>query len=187
MFVTRLYRRQPARGFSLIEILITLVLISVGLLGLAGLQAKTSVAEMEAYQRAQALLLAQDMADRIAANKTQAASYVGNDFGTGAVVDCTGKTGFDLDLCEWGNAIRGVGETKAGGTVNVGTLLSGRGCISLAKDSTGATVANRYAIVVAWQGTAATQAPAVTCGKDQYGTDTFRRAVVAIVQLAVLT
>jgi type IV pilus assembly protein PilV len=169
-----------------VEVLVTLVLIVIGLLGLSALQAKSTVVQVESFQRAQALILAQDMADRIGTNKAQAASYVGNDYGTGTTANCAGKTGADLDLCEWGNSIRGTSETRGATPVNVGTLMSGRGCIHAAKDASGAVVPNEYAVTVVWQGTVSTQAPAGTCGKDQYGPDAMRRAVVAIVHLAAL-
>ena len=48
------YARQ--RGVSLVEVLITLLILAFGLLGVAGLQAKMSLAEMESYQRSQAIL-----------------------------------------------------------------------------------------------------------------------------------
>ncbi|MGE5027346.1 MAG: prepilin-type N-terminal cleavage/methylation domain-containing protein, partial [Betaproteobacteria bacterium] len=47
-------------GFSMIEILVTLVILLIGLLGLAGLITRSQQAEMESYQRAQALILLQD-------------------------------------------------------------------------------------------------------------------------------
>jgi type IV pilus assembly protein PilV len=52
-------------GFTLLEVLVTAVIIAVGLLGLAGLQAKMAATQMEAYQRAHALVLVEDMAARI--------------------------------------------------------------------------------------------------------------------------
>jgi type IV pilus assembly protein PilV len=171
----RRYSASPA-GFALIEVLVTAVLLTIGLLGLAGLQAKTSVAEMEAYQRAQALILAQDMADRIAANKASAASYVAADYGTGPVQSCTG-TLVQLDTCNWGNAIRGASEKS--GTVSVGTLLGGRGCIIN-------PATNQYAVVVVWQGLAATVAPSVICGQNSYGAEKLRRAVVVPIRIADL-
>ena len=48
------YTRQ--RGTSLVEVLVTLVILAFGLLGVAGLQAKMSLAQMESYQRSQALM-----------------------------------------------------------------------------------------------------------------------------------
>ena len=59
-----------------------------GLLGVAGLQSRMQVAEVEAYQRTQAIVLLQDMVDRINANRVNAASYA-----TGSVTLGTGTTG----------------------------------------------------------------------------------------------
>jgi type IV pilus assembly protein PilV len=64
------------RGTSMIEVLVTIVILTFGLLGLVGLQTKLQVSEMEAYQRAQALILLEDMANRIASNRNFAATYV---------------------------------------------------------------------------------------------------------------
>jgi len=58
-----------ARGFTLIEILIALVIFSIGLLGLAGMQLRGSEGTNMAYFRSQATLLAQDMAERMHANR----------------------------------------------------------------------------------------------------------------------
>lgn len=59
---------MPRRGFSLLEVLVTLIVMSVGLLGLAALQATTLQNNHSAYQRVQATLLASDMADRMRSN-----------------------------------------------------------------------------------------------------------------------
>ena len=61
------------RGISLIEVLITMVILAIGLLGLVGLQGRLQVLQMESYQRAQALMLLQDMSSRIALNRDDAA------------------------------------------------------------------------------------------------------------------
>lgn len=63
-------------GVSLIEVLVTLVILAVGLLGVMALQARLQQSEMETYQRSQALLLLDDLAARMTANRTAAASYV---------------------------------------------------------------------------------------------------------------
>jgi type IV pilus assembly protein PilV len=60
------------RGTTLLEVLVTLVILAIGLLGLAGLQTRLQVSEMEAYQRSQALILLNDMASRIASNRANA-------------------------------------------------------------------------------------------------------------------
>ena len=56
------------RGFSMVEILVTIFILAVGLLGLAGLQATGLKNNQSAYQRTVALQQAYDMADRIRAN-----------------------------------------------------------------------------------------------------------------------
>ena len=122
-------RGRPVRGYVLLEVLVTIVILVFGLLGLVGFQLRTTVAEHEAYQRVQALVLVQDMVDRIYANRTYAATYVQDDIGAlGTLTDCATLTGKDLDVCEWGNALVGASETK--GTSSVGTLLGGQGCVS---------------------------------------------------------
>ncbi len=56
--------------------MVTVLILTVGLLGMAGLQSRLQVSEMEAYQRSQALLLLNDMASRLASNRNDAGSYV---------------------------------------------------------------------------------------------------------------
>jgi len=60
---------RTARGFTLIEILIALVIFSIGLLGLAGMQLRGSEGTNMAYFRSQATLIANDMAERMHANR----------------------------------------------------------------------------------------------------------------------
>ena len=55
-------------GFTLIEVLISMLILAVGLLGLAGLQATGLRNNLSAYNRSQATQLAYDMADRMRAN-----------------------------------------------------------------------------------------------------------------------
>lgn len=59
---------RTQRGFTLIEVLVTVVLISVGLLGVAALQLTTLRANQESYARSQAGVLAADILDRMRAN-----------------------------------------------------------------------------------------------------------------------
>lgn len=179
-------RVSPAsgRGFTLLEILITIVILAFGLLGVAGLQARIQIAEVEAYQRAQAIVLVQDMVDRLNANRKNGTSYVtGTPAGTGnAVQDCSGMTGANLDLCQWGNALLGASEKK--GTASVGAMIGARGCIS----NPVATMPREFVVAVVWQGLAPTVAPAsTTCGQGQFGADDkLRRAMVARVVIGCL-
>lgn len=172
--------RNTQSGFSMIEILITIAILMVGLLGLAGLQTNVATAEFEAYQRAQALVLVQEMADRMTANKRNAANYVVNDIGVPAVItDCTGMTDYKRDLCEFSNALVGAGEKDSGGNA-VGAMVGARACITNPQP-------NLYVITVAWQGFRTTVAPTEACGQNQYGKDTRRRTVSFPFRVATLT
>jgi type IV pilus assembly protein PilV len=172
------------RGLTLIEVLVTIVILSLGLLGVAALQARMQLAQAESYQRAHAVLLLQDMVDRINANRYDALNYVtGDALGAGnAVQDCSGLTGAALDLCEWNNALLGAAESTADGQ-QAGGMIGARGCIA----NVVATMPREFVVAVAWQGLAATVAPAsTTCGQGLYGNEQLRRALVARVTIGCL-
>ena len=67
--------RTKARGFSIIEVLITLLVFSVGLLGYASLQNRAQKAQLEVYQRVYALNLIDYMTDQIRANPAAQGCY----------------------------------------------------------------------------------------------------------------
>jgi type IV pilus assembly protein PilV len=64
--------RNRSTGFSLVEVLVALLVLSIGLLGLAMLQVQGMKYNTNSYQRTQATLLAYDIIDRIRANKVGA-------------------------------------------------------------------------------------------------------------------
>lgn len=162
-------------GFSMVEILVTLIILLIGLLGLAGLQMQAQRAEMESYQRVQALVLLQDITERISANSANLASYVGVNVGPGdgqpAVTACATQTTMAArDLCEWSNALKGASEQSGGGSV--GAMVGARGCIT-------SSVPSSVIVSAAWQGLGVTTAPAAvdTCGLNQYDLETKRRVI----------
>ena len=63
-------RNHLAKGFSLIEVLVAIVVLSIGLLGLAGLQTAGLKANNSANQRSLASAMANDILDRMRANQT---------------------------------------------------------------------------------------------------------------------
>jgi len=176
-----LLHRKHQAGTTLLEVMVTIVILAFGLLGLAGLQMKTRTVELESYQRSQAMVILNDMVSRFHMSRANAASYVsGQVSGEGDVEQCAGKTGAALDLCEWGNALRGAGESLGG--TNVGAMIGARGCIAQiqAPDPTAGTcVPGIYEITVTWQGMFKTAAPNNTCAQDlnMYGGDNLRRAI----------
>lgn len=180
-------RRRAVAGASMIEVLVTLVIIAFGLLGLAGLQARLQTSEMESYQRSQALLLLNDMANRIAANRNNASLYVGTTaLGTGMTCPAATATIVQQDLRQWCEALKGAAEVS--GTDKVGAMVGGRGCVQ--------TASGDYLVTVVWQGFTPISAPpaSVACGAGQFNGDSAssckndlcRRAVTTLVRVATL-
>jgi len=182
---TRGPRRQA--GATLIEVLVSLVILMIGLLGLVGVMIHSQRAQLESYQRVQALMLVQDMAARISANKAVADCYVlAAPIGTGnttvpaagacalATATVSQKARVVQDLTDWRDLLLGSAESAAGSAV--GGVLAARGCIT--QDG------NTFKISIAWQGLAPTSAPpaGIPCAQGLYGDDTARRAVSVTVE-----
>lgn len=170
-------------GTSLLEVLITIVILAFGMLGLAGLQSKIQLAEMESYQRAQATLLLADMSERISANRPNAANYASaNVIGTGdsQPASCASLTGAAKDICEWSHELQGTNEKIVATSANAGAMQGGRGCITqiqAANAAAGVCLPGIYQITVVWQGMNPTTAPAQSCGQGSYTPDAIRRAI----------
>ncbi|MCX7098887.1 MAG: type IV pilus modification protein PilV [Methylococcales bacterium] len=104
-------------GFTLIEVLIATVVLSVGLLGLAALQASSLKNNQSAYNRSQAMELAGDMADKMRANISYAKSagnfYISKTPTSAAAVPdclippdgCSPAQMAENDLFEWNEAV----------------------------------------------------------------------------------
>lgn len=190
-------RCQLKLGFTLIEVLVTLVILMFGMLGIAGLMAKGQRVSFEAYQRHQALQIANEMAERLRANRFQAAAYAtaapvpgvgtGTEYTAQAAGTCsTGPacTPAQLvayDVALWVGLLQGQGEVA--GAVAVGGILNPRGCIEAppiaAIGPFPAPPANTYRISVAWQGNedlGAVVYPSA-CGNGLYGLPGQRRVV----------
>lgn len=183
-------------GTTMLEVLVTIVILASGLLGLAALQVALLTAEAESYQRAQAILLVNDMVERITTNRSAAASYVLIEVhGTGGTTPpakCAvlPATQVSSDLCDWGKSLQGAAEKRTSGnvTTQVGGLGGGRGCVELvqAEDATsGVCMPGIYRVTVAWQGSNKTTEPAATCGAGLYGGSGFRRAISTQVSIGL--
>lgn len=180
------------RGVSLVEVLVTMVVLAFGLLGLAAFQSKAQIGSIESYQRAQAAVLLQDMQSRLTGNSGAAASYVTTaplGTGDGLGTDCSGlAAGSARDKCEWSAALKGAAEKRD--NVPGGAMQGARGCITqvqVQNTERGVCTPAIYLVSVAWQGMHATRAPAQACGKDLYGPDTNRRAISARVAVGLPT
>ncbi len=100
-----------SRGFTLIEVLITLLILSIGFLGIAGVQSLSLQQAHNTYFRTQADLLLRDMADRMR-NNAEGASlglYVHEGGASGGnAAACSGSAALCsvdqmavADLAEW--------------------------------------------------------------------------------------
>lgn len=138
----KLIPNKKQRGFTLIEILVSLVVLAIGLLGLAGLQAAGLRNNNSAYHRSQATLLANDIIDKMRVNGGEALAPARNyNIALGAAPagnpDCEGGTcttavmaAYDLNqwLCSLGNFDANASCTNLGIT---GLLPSGDGGVTV--------------------------------------------------------
>lgn len=195
--VHSLSRHPHERGVVMLEVLISIIILAIGLLGLAKLQASTRQLEMESYQRAQAMVLLDDMVNRMTANKPVVDCYVTTPFGSiapwvgqadGTLPPACGigtvsqQNAVLTDLQAWRDELTGNAESSSG--TSIGAMIGARGCIMY-------DTANKlYIVTVAWQGmieTAAQTQSALLCAKGLYGTgDAQRRVVSATVRVADL-
>ena len=113
--------RLSQRGFSMIEVLVTLLIIALALLGTAGLQAYSMRLNQGGQFRSQAVFLVADLAERMEANKTGATAgtnYAANwDYATSGAYDtsvvntacavgqCAPDVLATFDKSQWQNAV----------------------------------------------------------------------------------
>lgn len=120
---TRSTHARYAAGFTLLEAMIALVVLSVGMIGIAALQGQSLAANRTAQLRTQAVALAGDMADRIRVNRLAGSAYAGPaanqhcDPQSGGGVACTPEQMAAHDLYVWGAQVGqrlpdGVGEVS---------------------------------------------------------------------------
>lgn len=97
-------------GFTLLEVLVAMLVLSIGLLGLAGLMASSMRNNQSAYHRTQATWLAYDALDRLRANRAGALDGVYDDadaLGAPAACSADAPTGtvVEQDIAGWKNMI----------------------------------------------------------------------------------
>lgn len=112
---TRQLTRRSNGGFTLVEMLVALIVMSVGMLGIAALYIESMKSNRGASLRTQAVALAYDMADRIRANRLAGAQYA---LALGAApppahncvagVNCTQNNMAEDDLNRWVTSVRAI-------------------------------------------------------------------------------
>ncbi len=113
--------KSSQTGFTLLEVLVSVIVLAIGLLGLAGLQASSMRFNQSAYLRSQATVMAYDIIDRMRANIVSARN--GDYNFTVSDVTPTGTTQLaDIDRQQW--------------RTTLSHLPSGTGGINIVYDST---------------------------------------------------
>ncbi len=152
---TDLNRLEPCRregGFSMIEVLVTLLIISLALLGTAGLQAYSMRLNQGGQFRSLAVFLAADLAERLEGNKagatagsyavtsTTGAAYVaGTTSASSACVTgaCNAANLAAYDLSQWQSAV-------------AASLPQSSWSVVLTQAASGTQTQSNYTITIGW-------------------------------------
>ena len=131
------------RGITMVETLVALVVLSIGMLGIAALYVETMRANRTAMIRGHAVNLVQDMADRIRANaRAQLAYDIGQYGGNPATHNCVaGAACTDLELAE---------DDLAWWKQSAQTILPGSVVNTQFVPGAAVTLPDRFVISIAW-------------------------------------
>jgi len=150
-------------GFSLIEVLVSVVIMSVGILGVAGMQVVSLQQNRSSLLRAEALQLGNDILDRMRANPVQTYSVVEFDdaphSGSEDCIDtaCTAAEMKDYDIAQWKCSINSEDSDDTTypicSTLGIaGALPFGEGAIVDNSDDTLCAVeAGEVCVIIRWQ------------------------------------
>ncbi len=177
------------QGFSLLELLIALVVFSIGLLAIAGLQTVSKQANYEAVQRTTAAQVANGLLEDMRTNGNGIDIYaVAPQLGGGAIGaepvpncrdgnECNAAQKATHDLWFWEQVLDGNLETNGG--IGTGGLVLPALCIT----GPGGGAAGVYTVTIVWRGTASISSNiANPCGaaSGNYGAQNEFRRVVQI-------
>ncbi len=149
-------------GVGLIEVLVALLVLSVGVLAIIGMQISGKQANYDAVQRTTAAHLAMDLVERMRANPSELDSYVTDALlGGGSLAEsnpscdssatsCTAAEMAEADLYQWEQQMDGAAETRDVDeeTRNSGGLVNPRACLT--GPPGGGT--GLYTLTIVWRG-----------------------------------
>jgi len=150
-------KKAGHKGFTLIEVLVALFILSTGILGAVAMQATAKKGSFDAMQRSLASTLAQNIIERMRGNNAQIGANVLNGYNgsygvspLGAPANrcdlstslCTTAELITNDLFEWEQSL--IGADSMDGNVNVGGLNNVVGCIN--------HVNNTVVVAISWEG-----------------------------------
>jgi len=182
-------QRPSQSGFSLLELLIALIVFSLGLLAVAGLQTIAKQSNYESIQRTIAAQIATGLLEDIRTNGGGTAIYTGSgDIGGGsrgaqpapncsAGAECNPAQKAAFDLWFWEQSLDGTLETSGG--ASAGGLVLPTLCVA-GPAGGGAGI---YRVTVVWRGTASLVSQGGNaCGaaSGNYGVQNALRRIVQI-------
>lgn len=187
---------KRSRGFTMVEVMVSVIIFSIGLIGVARLQVVAKQSNYDAVQRVTATSIAQDLVSRMRANSSALSTYVENDGAlqinyndANSEPTCNAGTCTDEQLAAhdlWEIEQDMIGMTEQDASDNpVGGLSLPTVCIS-AVDDAGNVLddgdSGIYTVAIAWRGKAALSNPTTSaCGSGTglYGTNNeYRRILV---------
>jgi type IV pilus assembly protein PilV len=127
-------------GFSLIEVMVSLVILVIGLIGIFNLHIMSKLGSFESFQQTQASYYANDMINRMRLNSSQLAEYANGSPYSGVptsvgqtcdsvLLTCNPNQMAKWDIFEWQSSF--IGASEVVGTQNVGGLDTATGCIKV--------------------------------------------------------
>lgn len=150
--VSRMSRLNSGLGFSLIEVLVSVLVLAVGLLGMGGLQVSSLQNSARSVLRTQAAYLSYEILDKMRANAGQGAAYVTAASQTAMsttnciATACNAEILANYDVTEWRCAL---GQTSACDALPAASLVSDDNSLP---NATGAIAinGNLYTITIQW-------------------------------------
>lgn len=136
--------KKNQAGVGLVEVLVSLLLLAIAILGFTAMQLRAVSASIESSNNVQAMTLARDLGERMRANRNGFASYTGtppSSAGTNCNTTlCSATQLATFDYAQIGRKATDLGMTIAIVTCPNATLQ--RKCVLVAWDETNATIGN---------------------------------------------
>ncbi len=190
---SRVRKQRAQSGFTLVEVLVTFVILAIGLLGIVSLQALSKTSQHQSIQRTRAVSMADIMLERIRINPAGLVVYATN--GSGPLggdtigsepspdcvtASCNPNNMAAHDLWEWEQLLDGDAAT-VGGAGTAG-LIQPQACIIFSAVP-GKLRTGLLSVQVEWRGLSETTdgvpSGGVVCGGATAGSDAYRRQVTA--------